>query len=344
MSPRAKPPARRLPRALQGPWQVLRRHWVLSLGVVSIIGLVVAINPVKLGGVLERVHWLPLVLMAPCTVLIYVVRGFGWHVALRRIGVDIGVHRTITVMLAGQTLIFLPAGDLARVKMVRETGSSGRDAGEITGTIAFQELLYMTLMGFAVLPAIAQHPDIGALVAVITLAQASIFAVLLWEPGYNWAVRMVERIRFLRRFDRDLRDIRPAFAHLFQPRAGIPIVALNAVAVALAFLLFELALHAVGVNNVGFAKAAFIYALGHILAALSFLPGGVGVYEGVLTAFMALQGVPPPEGAAAALLYRGFNDILMALLGLGAAWWLRRHWPRRARRGRRQKPAPQRAH
>jgi len=304
----------------------LRRHWMLVVALLSIVGLVLAVNPGKLGGVLEHVQLRPLLLMLPCTVAIYVVRGFGWHVALRATGLKISLYRTLTVMIAGQALIFLPAGDLARVKMVKDTGSGDHDAGELTGTIAFQELLYLSIMGFAVLPAIAQHPDIGGLVALITLAQLSILGILLWEPGYNFAVRMVERIRLLRRFDRELRDIRPAFVHLFTPRAGIPILVFNALAVSLAFALFLLALHAVGVNNVGFAKAAFIYALGHILAGLSFLPGGVGVYEGVLTGFMALQGVPPPQGAAAALLYRGFNDLMMAALGIGAGWWLRHHW------------------
>lgn len=337
MSPtRTQPGRTRAPRvwrrlagktALRPVLGFLRKHWMVVLAVLSILGLVIAVNPAKLGGVLERVHLVPLLLMVPTTIAIYVVRAFGWHVALRRTGVEITVHRTTTIMIAGQALVFLPAGDLARVKMIADTGSGGHDAGEVTGTVAFQELLYMSLMGFAVLPAIAQHPDIGAVVAVITLAQVSIFVVLLWKRGYDFAVRMVERIGFLRRFDQQLRDIRPAFVHLFSPRAGIPIVAWNALAVALAFLLFELALHAVGVTNVGYAKAAFIYALGHILAALSFLPGGVGVYEGVLTAFMALQGVPPEEGAAAALLYRGFNDIMMACFGLGAGWWLRRRWP-----------------
>ena len=305
----------------------LRRHWLLALSAVSLAGVIIAVDPGKLARAIERVHLVPLLLMPPCTIAVYVVRALGWHVALRGSGVPISLHRTLTVMIAGQALVFLPVGDLARVKMVEDTGSGGHDAGEITGTIAFQELLYMTLMGFAVLPAIVQHPDVGALVAIITATQVAVFAVLLWKPGYDVAVRSVERIRLLRRFDRELRDIRPAFVHLFTPRAGLPIVACNALAVALAFLLFELALHAVGVSNVGYAKAAFIYALGHILAALSFLPGGVGVYEGVLTGFMALQGVPPAQGAAAALLYRGFNDIMMAGLGVGAGWWLRHHWP-----------------
>jgi len=305
---------------------LLRRHWLVSLSLLSLVGLVLAVNPGKLGGVLEHVQLRPLLLMVPCTIAIYVVRGFGWHVALRQTGLRISLHRTLVVMIAGQALVLLPAGDLARVKMVRDTGSGGHDAGELTGTIAFQELLYMTIMGFAVLPAIAQHPGVGGLVALLTLAQLSILGILLWERGYNFAVRTVERLRLLRRFDRELRDIRPAFLHLFRPRAGIPIVFFNALAVTLAFALFLLALHAVGVSSVGFAEAAFIYALGHILAGLCFLPGGVGVYEGVLTAFMALQGVPPPQGAAAALLYRGCNDVMMACLGVGAGWWLRRHW------------------
>ena len=96
--------------------------------------------------------------------------------------------------------------------------------------------------------------------------------------------------------DRELRDIRPAFVRMFELRTAIPIVLVNALAVLLAFALFELALHAVGVNNVTYAQAAYIYALGHILAAVSMLPGGVGIYEGVLTAFMVLQGVPPSQG------------------------------------------------
>ena len=322
------PPTRRSASRTRAPLRFLRRHWLLAIATLSLAGLIVAINPGKLWGVLEHVQLRPLLLMVPCTILIYLVRAVGWHVALRRTGVDISLHRSVTVMIAGQTLIFVPAGDLARVGMVLETGSSGHDAGDITGTIAFQELLYMTLMGFAVLPAIAQHPDIGALVALLTIAQVAIFAILLWQRGYDMAVRIVEKVPMLRRFDTDLRHIRRAFVHLFEPRTGLPIVAWNALAVALAFLLFELSLHAVGVTNVGYAKAAFIYALGHILAALSMLPGGVGIYEGILTAFMALQGVPPSQGAAAALLYRGFNDVFMAGLGIGAGWWLRRRWPR----------------
>ncbi|MGH7776966.1 MAG: lysylphosphatidylglycerol synthase transmembrane domain-containing protein [Candidatus Dormibacterales bacterium] len=312
------------------------------ISVVSLLALVLVVNPVSLVGVFRRVRPVPLLLMFPVTVLIYVLRALGWGVTLRRIGIHISLWRTISVMFAGKTLVFLPVGDLGRVAYIEELGAEGHDAGEVTGTIAFQELLYMTIMGLAIVPAAVSHPDIGVLAVGLTVVQVSVFGVLLWGSAYEWALSTVERVRLLRRFHPQLKHVRPAFLHLFHPPTAAAVVVWNACAVVAAFFLFELALMAVGVHGITFVQAAFIYALGHILAALSFLPGGVGAYEGILTAFMALHGVPPSQGAAAALLYRAFNDILMAVVGLGAAGLLR-HWAaaaaRAPRRSRRKKPA-----
>ena len=44
--------------------------------------------------------------------------------------------------------------------------------------------------------------------------------------------------------------------------------------------------------------------------------GRIWLIEGILTGFMALQGVSPSAGAAPAILYRGFNEVFMAGLGL----------------------------
>ncbi|MGH7903810.1 MAG: lysylphosphatidylglycerol synthase domain-containing protein, partial [Candidatus Dormibacteraceae bacterium] len=236
----------------------LRRHWLPVLSLLSLAGLIVAVNPAALAGVFRRVHLLPLLLMFPTTVLIYVLRAFGWRVTLRRTGIHISIWRTISVMIAGKTLIFLPVGDLGRVAYIEQLGADGHDAGEVTGTIAFQELLYLTIMGLAILPAIVTRPDIGIIAAGLTAIQLGIFGILLWEPAYRWSLATVERVRFLRRFHPQLKHIRPAFVHLFHLPTAAAVVVWNATAVAAAFLLFELALHAVGVTSVGFAQAAFI--------------------------------------------------------------------------------------
>lgn len=301
---------------------LLRRHWLIALSIVSLAAVIGVVNPVALAGVFGKVRPLPLLLMFPTTLVVYITRALGWRVTLRRIGMDISIWRAVAVMIAGKTLIFLPAGDLGRVAFVEKLGADAPEAGEVTGTIAFQELLYLTIMGLAILPDALTRRQIGVIAVGLTIVQVSVFMVLLWQPAYDWALRTVERVRPLRRFHPQLKQIRPAFLHLFHPPTAAAVVLWNAAGVASAFFLFELALHAVGVSHVDFVQAAFIYALGHILAALSFLPGGMGAYEGILTAFMALNGVPPSQGAAAALLYRGFNDVLMAGLGVGMAFLL----------------------
>jgi uncharacterized membrane protein YbhN (UPF0104 family) len=128
----------------------------------------------------------------------------------------------------------------------------------------------------------------------------------------------------LRSYEEPLRHVRPAFLRLLKSRTAFTVLATNLIGLALAFLLFELALHAVGAERIGYAQAAFVYALAHVLGALSMLPGGLGIYEGAMTAFISLLGATPSEGAAAALLYRGFNDVLMAIVGLAAGAQLRR--------------------
>jgi uncharacterized membrane protein YbhN (UPF0104 family) len=61
-----------------------------------------------------------------------------------------------------------------------------------------------------------------------------------------------------------------------------------------------------------------VLALSFVIAGISLIPGGVGPFEGLLTVLMIANGVPVSAGAAAGLLFRGFNDILMA--GFGAVF------------------------
>lgn len=296
----------------------LRAHALEVIAVLCLVGLVIAVDPAKLGTVFGRLEIRPLVLMIPVTLGMYLLRSVGWWVTLREIGVKVDLPHSIAVEFAGQTMIFMPTGDLARVKLIKDVTGTSRSGGELTATIAFQELIFIFVMGLGVVPRIAKQPDIGLLVLVMVLFQALILTVLIWEPAYRWAIRTVERVKILRRFDKQLRSIRPAFIELLHPRTAVPVVICNMVAVALTYLLFYLSLQAIGQHQVSFIAAAFVLALSHILSGLSLIPGGVGPFEGLLTVLMIANGVPPASGAAAGLLYRGFNDILMA--GVGAVF------------------------
>ncbi len=208
-------------------------------------------------------------------------------------------------------------------------------AGRVAGTIAFQELIYLTLVGLGVLPRVFSQPGIAILVLVMTVAHIAVFTILIWKTAYRWALRTVERIRILRRFDKQLRQLQPTFVELFRPATLIPVLVLNVLSALLTYLLFYMAVVALGATQVTFFAAAFVLGLSYILAALSFLPGGLGVFEGLLTVLMIANGIPAATGAAAGLLYRAYNDVLMALLGAIAGLAVRDPPKARAR----QRPA-----
>ncbi len=308
-----------------------RRHWLEALAAVSLVGLVVAVNPVRVAGVLGHVRPQVLVLMAPVVLGLHTLRGLAWWVSLRHVGVDIGPFRSVYIMYAGQTLIFVPTGDLARVALVRRTGASGRDEGTIAGTIVFQELVYLVLIDMGVLPRVLLHPDVALLFLAMTAAHAAVFVVILWGPAYYGAVRLVTRVRPARRFDPWLRRMRPAFLAMMRPWNVAAALLLNGVAAGLLFTLFYLALQAVGVTTVPFTDATFAYGLGHLLSGLTFLPAGIGSQEAIVTGVLGAAGVAVSAATAAALLNRAFANGLMALVGLASGLLVRRAARREAR-------------
>ncbi len=324
--------------------RALRRHVLEIIAVLCLLALVLAVNPTSLAGVFRRANVGLILLMLPVTVATYLARSLAWWFTLRQVKVDVDIRHSIAVEFAGQTMVFMPTGDLARIALIKEVTGTRRSTGELTATIAFQELLFMTLMGLGVLPRVASHPDIALLVIVMVLVHLLILTVLIWQPAYNWAIRIVEKVKVLRRFDSQLRSIRPAFLELLHVRTVVPVLVCNAAAVFLSYLLFYMALHAVGQTQVGFIAASFVLALSFIISGISLIPGGVGPFEGLLTVLMIANGVPVAAGAAAGLLFRGFNDILMA--GVGAVFLVlikRGHLHERPRLRRRPaKPVPAR--
>lgn len=309
---------------LARPLGFVKAHWLESIAVLSLLALILGVNPTKLFGVYGQLSPGLLVLMVPIVVLVYVARGVGWWIALRHLGVRISLVRAVVIMIAGQTLIFMPTGDLARVVLVRRTGASSRDEGTLAGAITFQELLFLGVLGLGALPRLLMHPEIAGLVAVMLLAYVGILLILLWEPAYRWAVGLVERVRILKRFDSQLKSLRPAFVEMMQPWNLVGVLACNAVAAGLMFLLFYLAVRAVAIEHVDFVQATFAYAVAHLLSGVSFLPGGVGSMEAIVTGLLAADGVEVSRGAAAAILFRLFNDVLMAVIGVFAGLALRR--------------------
>lgn len=309
-------------RVLRLVGRLLRRYWAELFAVASLMALIIGVNPLDLGHDFGRIDWRVALLMLPIVLAIYLARGTAWQIALRGIGERIGFVQTQLIELSGQVMIVLPMGDLARVAMVRQTDRE-RGGGAITATVALQELLYMLFVSFGALPRLAERPDVALVMICTMLAFISVFVILLWGAAYDRAVRLVEHIRMLRRFDEQLHELRPAFVHLCHPKRLLPIALFQAIAAALSFLLFFLAMRAIGLTSVSYINASFALGVAYTFGAVSFLPLGIGAFEGLVTVIMLTFGVPAALGAASGLIYRGYNDLLMAIAGAFALLYVR---------------------
>ncbi len=318
-------------RFLAPALRLLRRFWAELFALAGLAALIIGVNPLRLGHVFSQIRWAPALLMVPVVVAVYLCRGSAWWMALRGIGERIGFVRTQLIELAGQVMIFLPLGDLTRVAMVRSRDHQ-RGVGAITATVALQEISYMLLMSFGALPQLVQRHNVALLMMAMMLGFIGVFILLLWEPAYSRAIRAVEHVRFLRRFDTQLHEIRPAFVKLCRPRTLLPVLGFQALAAILSFLLFYLALLAIGLH-VTYITAVFVLGVSYTFAAISFLPLGIGAFEGLLTVIMLTFGITAAAGAASALLFRGYNDVLMAMIGAPCLLYIRAQ-ERAERRGR----------
>lgn len=63
-------------------------------------------------------------------------------------------------------------------------------------------------------------------------------------------------------------------------------------------------------NYVNFGAVIIAYAVANFASLISVLPGGIGVYEGLMTAVLATVGVPPSESLPATVMYRILSSVV----------------------------------
>ena len=302
---------------------------MLLVGTIALVALVIAVDPANVGRALAGADPRILALMLPCVLLLYLAHGIAWWIALRSAGVEIGFRRAVTLTYVSQMFTFLPGGDLWRVPLVESGRDRRAQVGVVTGTVVFDDLVYFGVLTLGMIPAAVRAPLLVLPLGLTLLPQALIFAILLWPRLYHFLARLVTGLPPLRRFEVQVQLIGPTFRRLVRPRVLVPVLLLDTIAALLATTLFGLALGGVHAPGIGATQVAFTYSLGQVGSSLTVLPAALGIYEGLMTGMIAAQGVAPAVAAVAALLYRAFNDILMAGVGAAVAIWLRRRDRRR---------------
>lgn len=294
-----------------------RRPLSISVVVVALlyVGAVVAADGrAVMSRLAELPPWIVVVLfgLPTCGFLLRFAR---WELLLRSLGHRLPRARHARIYLAGFALTTTPGkvGENLRAMFLIPHGvpmadSFGAFVAERLGDLIVMITLSALMFGLA-----------GSYVWAVTLtAGLTVGGVLLLRDervasrltGSTGGGRVVNAAKALGR-------ALTAARSLIGPRLLTVGVAIALLAWSAEGLTFALAARYLGIE-VSIIVAVGIFALGTLLGALSFLPGGVGPTEAVMGGLLVVAGGSVPEATAATLLVRATTLWWAVLLGAGA--------------------------
>ncbi len=295
---------------------LVRRTLTGAIGLAGIVGVVLFLNPSRVGSALA--HFRPALVPAilALSVLVYVLQGIRWHFLLADVGARLRLADTILINLAGQTIsAVVPLGDLTRAAFA--STASGIDFGIVAATVTVQELSYTLLLILSALPAILALGYGLAAVVPVACGIAAIVVVLTVSPVFCRVHQVVAHIPFLNRLLPAIDELQQETAALLHRADALALSILDAARVVVSVTAFWLILEGLQPGRVGWWQAAFVLALSSLGGAISLIPGGVGANEASVAALLIFLGFDYGTAGAAAVIQRALTTLLS--LGLGVA-------------------------
>lgn len=291
-----------------------RRLVPLVVGLATVLGLLMVIQPSQVVRAASGVDLRLVGAAMLVTAAYYVIQGFRWHILLREAGIRLKLHESTLINLAGQTVTaVLPLGDLTRALFVSE--ATGASFGAAAATVTVQELTFTALLILGATPALLGIPG-GWLLTTVVLGGVVGVLLILTVPAVYAPVRAgIVHLPGVRRGAGQIDTLRSQTTSLLTRPLAMLSGVIDLLRVGLAALALALILRAMNVQ-IGWWPVVLTVAVAYLGGALSFLPGGIGANEatviGVLTGF----GVAPAQAAAAALLERIALTGVPSVIGL----------------------------
>jgi uncharacterized protein (TIRG00374 family) len=294
------------------------------IGVSAVIALVLAVNPRDFASAAGRfdVRAVPLVLAIGLGY--YVLQGVRWHRLLRAVGVRISMGDTVLLNIAGQSTGLLPFGELTRAVLVTEACDA--ELGGVIATITVQELIYTLIIIAAAIPGALQHHAAAEGIISALTGTALVFVILTVPAVFGVVRAVVSHVPLLRRYLEDIDELQRNTVVLLRRWDTLSWSVLSLAGALMAITLFWLVVHSLAPGFLSWPEAAFVYAVSHVVGAITFSPGGLGSFEASTVGLLVAIGAPVSLAAAAALLQRGADKGLATIVGMIAFVVARRRY------------------
>lgn len=271
-----------------------------------------------------RDGWFMVLAAGALSLLNYVLRIVRWQVYLRQLGVALPWQFVSTTFMAGFAFTLSP-GKLGEMVRARYYVPLGIPMASVSGAFFVERLLDLVVM---------------ILLAVTVLSELQVYQQFLWASvilvvGALFVVAAVPWTRVAQaaerpdatRWTRWARPVARMFAsakRFLSPSVLAMGLLLGAVAWGAEAVGLKLLCDVVKADQISLAGAMGVYSIAIIVGALSFLPGGLGSTEVVMTGLLYAHGYPMPQAILITLVCRLLTLWLAVVIGWLCVWSLRR--------------------
>ncbi|QZP37090.1 lysylphosphatidylglycerol synthase transmembrane domain-containing protein [Halobaculum magnesiiphilum] len=246
-----------------------------------------------------------------------------WEYLLSEVDVDLPLRKSFYIFGSGLIMIMTPGklGEMWKCWLIRdEQGTPLSRTMPVIATERITDLLGVLLISLLGILAFDRSP----LILLLFLIPISAGILLLqYERGSYWVIGLSESVPILRTKTDALRNLYTNSRSLLSPRPLGVTTVLSVFSWGLECIGLWLVLQGFGAD-VTMIAAAFVFALSSILGAVSLLPGGLGVTEGSMTAFLIVFGAGEATAASATLIIRAATLWFVAVLALSVYLMYRR--------------------
>ena len=272
-------------------------------GVLVYAGLLIWSDAETLAGHLRTFPAQAFVVALGLTVVNYALRFAKWEWYLRDLGHRLPLAESANIFFAGMVMSVTPGkvGEVIKSLLLRE--SRDIPAAQTAPIVVAERVT--DLLGMAMMAGIGVVSfEFGRAAFAVTVVGLALAVFLLNQREWmTWAIESLDGIPVVERFQPKIAEAYDSLAQLVSWRILAGTTVLSALAWSFEGVALWWLIGAVDGADTTLLLAFFIYAIATILGSVSFLPGGLGVTEGVMVLALLRFGVMDARSQAVLVTY-----------------------------------------
>ena len=241
-----------------------------------------------------------------------------WTFLLKNSGYAVPHKKNFQIFLTGFPLSITPGkiGELLKSQLLKDNFDIPR---KITAPIILVERLY-NAVGILIISffGIWFLDFSGIVILTATCVLTGLFLALRSKKLFSQIIKFSSKIKFLSKFSNSLSESHDVITISIKPKVFVFSSLLSASYWILESIAVYFIFQAFGIDFIELIQVIPTYATSIILDVASFVPGGIGVFEGTLTGLLNLQGLTLSAAVTLTIFIRIFTIWYSVIVGFFA--------------------------